>query len=515
MEASVFQAPGGLSRTRVSIALTPLRLRSDEQLVASFRRGHDEAFRAIYDRYHKRLLAYARQMLPLRQDAEDVLQDVFVRAFFGLRAHDRDLALRAWLFRVAHNRCIDELRRPVPPPPEVLEMLRSTVQDPVAEVESREVLRRLIADVRRLPEQQRSALLLRELDGMAYEDLAATLEVTVPAVKSLLVRARVGLARASEARDTSCAVIREELVGAHDQGVRPNALARRHMHDCPSCRSFRGELRGMSRELRALVPTLGPLAALARLWGGLGGAGRLSRNAGSGSGAGASGGTVGTLGAGGSASSAGMTVGINHLAALIAAAAATGGAVEIQHTLAPQSVSPPQSNVRPAGPPGATTPLSQIILRSANVAATTGSPPASSLENGNVQPSSAQGPTALPAKPPPRSTGSPQALGASSTPAPVAPSSGTTSGLNPTSSLDIPPIATVGAQPGSGEDSGSSNPTPGTSSLGSGNSSGVSQTKPDSESASDSAAPSSGAHDTSSGNPESSGSAATPSSSSN
>ena len=100
-----------------------LRLRSDEQLVALFRAGHDEAFRAIHDRYRQRLFAYTRQMLPARPDAEDALQDVFVRAYSGLRASHGRLVLRAWLYRIAHNRCIDELRRPAPPPPEVLELV--------------------------------------------------------------------------------------------------------------------------------------------------------------------------------------------------------------------------------------------------------------------------------------------------------------------------------------------------------------------------------------------------------
>jgi RNA polymerase sigma factor (sigma-70 family) len=159
--------------------------------VALFRAGHDDAFRVIHDRYRQRLFAYTRQMLTQRQDAEDALQDIFVRAYAGLRANHRELALRAWLYRVAHNRCIDELRRPSPPPPEVLELLRSPVHDPIAEADQRESLRRLIADVRRLPEQQRSALLMRELGGMSYADMAAALGVTVPAVKSLLVRARL------------------------------------------------------------------------------------------------------------------------------------------------------------------------------------------------------------------------------------------------------------------------------------------------------------------------------------
>src|SRR5581483_11617877 len=194
--------------------------------------GHDDAFRVIHDRYRQRLFAYTRQMLPGRQDAEDALQDIFVRAYSGLRANQRELALRAWLYRVAHNRCIDELRRPAPPPPEVIQLLRAPVHDPIAEADQRESLRRLIADVRRLPDQQRSALLLRELGGMSYADLAGTLGVSIPAVKSLLVRARVGLSQAAEARDTACSDIRSSLVDSHDNGVRPGATARRHMRDC-------------------------------------------------------------------------------------------------------------------------------------------------------------------------------------------------------------------------------------------------------------------------------------------
>jgi RNA polymerase sigma factor (sigma-70 family) len=338
-----------------------LRLRSDDQLVALFREGHDDAFRAIHDRYHKRLLAYMRQMLPRRQDAEDALQEVFVRAYFGLRAHDRELCLRAWLFRVAHNRCIDELRRPTPPPPEIIDMLRPAAQDPAAEVDCRESLRRLIADVRRLPDQQRSALLMRELGGMPYADLANMLGVSVPAVKSLLVRARVGLARAAEARDTACSEIREQLACAHDHGVRPNAMARRHMRDCSGCRSFRRDLRGVSRQLAALAPTLGPLGVLAKLLGGSSGAGGSTAAVG------------GAAGAGGTASSAGLVVGANHVAALLAAAVATGGAVAIQHTISSRPHSAParagQAAARsPASAPSAATP---VVVYAPNGAAVT------------------------------------------------------------------------------------------------------------------------------------------------
>jgi RNA polymerase sigma factor (sigma-70 family) len=304
-------------------------LRSDEQLVALFRAGHDDAFRAIHDRYRQRLFAYTRQMLPARQDAEDALQDVFVRAYSGLRASRGRLVLRAWLYRIAHNRCIDELRRPAPPPPEVLELVRAPADDPIAAADQRESLRRLVIDVRRLPEQQRSALLMRELGGMAYVDMADALGVSVPAVKSLLVRARIALAQALEARDTACSDIRGQLTLAHDRGVRPSGTARRHMRDCSQCRHFHGELRGISRRFAALAPTVGPMGVIAKVLG-VGSAGGGSAAAGSGAIA-----AGGAAGAGGAVASVGLfATGAGHIATLIAAAAVTaGGAVEIQSSI--------------------------------------------------------------------------------------------------------------------------------------------------------------------------------------
>jgi RNA polymerase sigma factor (sigma-70 family) len=338
VEASTLQAPAVRTRSGPSIGVSLLRLRSDEQLIALFRAGNDDAFRAIHDRYRQRLFAYTRQMLSGRQDAEDALQDVFVRAYSGLRANSREVALRAWLYRVAHNRCVDELRRPLISPAEVFEMISAPDQDPVAQADQRESLRRLLADVRRLPRQQRSALLMRELSGMSYAELAEALETTVPAVKSLLVRARMALALALQARETACAEIREELVLAQDRRVRPGAMAKRHMRDCAGCRDFRRDLRGVSRELAALTPALGPLGVVAKLLG-LGFGGSAGGGAAVGSGTAVAGGSAagGAVGSGGMLASAGaLATSAGHVATLIVATVVTaGGAVEIQQTIAP------------------------------------------------------------------------------------------------------------------------------------------------------------------------------------
>ena len=316
--------------------------------MALFRAGNDEAFRVIYERYRARLFAYTRQMLPFsRQDAEDALQDVFVRAYRALRSSDRDLALRPWLYRVAHNRCVDELRRPAAAPVEVLDVVRPPEADPLAAAERHDDLRRLVTDLGRLPDQQRSALLMREIDGLCYADVAAALDTSIPAVKSLLVRARMGLAQASEARETACADIRGQLTMARDRGVRASGQARRHLRDCPSCRAYKGELRSVERRLAAFVPALGPVALAAKLFG-IGGAatgGSAAGSAGAGAGAAAGGAAAGSGVAGGAL----VTAAAGKVVAVVAVAAVAGGAaVDVQHHLAP-----PPAQTAPAAAPAA------------------------------------------------------------------------------------------------------------------------------------------------------------------
>src|ERR1700729_3253358 len=103
VEATALPASVGLGRGRIAIGASFLRLLPDEQLVTHFRSGSEDAFRAIHDRYRTRLFAYTRQMLAgSAADAEDAVQEIFVRAYAGLRANDRQLALRAGLYRVAH-----------------------------------------------------------------------------------------------------------------------------------------------------------------------------------------------------------------------------------------------------------------------------------------------------------------------------------------------------------------------------------------------------------------------------
>jgi RNA polymerase sigma factor (sigma-70 family) len=335
LEASAIHAPSALGRITAHGPL--LRMRSDDQLVALFRMGYDEAFRAIHDRYRQRLHSYTRQMLGgSRSDAEDVLQDVFLRAYGALRNDDRPVTLRAWLYRVAHNRCIDHLRRPEPAAAEVYELSRTPEHDTPGETERREDLRRLVQDVQRLPEQQRSALLMREMDGLSYAELADALRTSIPAIKSLLVRARIGLVEAGEARDTACADIRSELTRAHIRGVRASGRSRRHLRDCRGCREYRLAMRSVDEGVAALAPGgSGPLATIAKLLG-IGGA---SSGAAAGAGMGGSAAVVG----GATAATA------TKVAAIVCCAAVVGGgAVEVRDYVTPARSPHHAAATRPA-----------------------------------------------------------------------------------------------------------------------------------------------------------------------
>src|SRR4051812_43327476 len=188
-------------------ALPPSMLAAmgDDTLVNLIAAGSDDAFAALDDRYRRRLVRFARGFVPGgTADAEDVVQDALVRAVRALRNGSRPDALGPWLHRITRNCALDlnASRRRHP----VVELVDHAgwegliAEDADTAVERSLGVRGLVADVGRLPDTQRSALVLRELEGRSYADIADELDVTVPAVKSLLVRARQGLKRARDDR---------------------------------------------------------------------------------------------------------------------------------------------------------------------------------------------------------------------------------------------------------------------------------------------------------------------------
>jgi RNA polymerase sigma factor (sigma-70 family) len=180
--------PGGL---RTAVSRSALRLQSDRRLVALARAGSGAAFAVIVERYRAPLLAYSVRLVG-RDEGEDVLQQTFTNALAALGRDDRAIDVRPWLYRIAHNIAVNDLRRSgrhheqldeqfdgVPQPPDVLDQkLR---------------LELLVEGIGRLPERQREAIVALELEGRSYEDIAHGMSATKPVVRQLVHRARTRL----------------------------------------------------------------------------------------------------------------------------------------------------------------------------------------------------------------------------------------------------------------------------------------------------------------------------------
>jgi RNA polymerase sigma factor (sigma-70 family) len=365
LEASALTHAGAHGHVRGPTPL--LRLQSDERLVALTRRGNQAAYEALVGRYQSRLLAFCRHMLGSREDAEDVLQEVFAAAFNAMIADERPLNVRPWLYRIARNRSLNHLRRAQAIGVDSMDVHLSEHGTTTADkVHKREEFRQLMEDVQGLPETQRTALLLREIDALSYEQIAEAMETTVPSIKSLLVRARVSLAEAAEARLLTCDEVREELGEVAEGLKRTTAPVRRHVRSCERCAAFRKSLRETNKALASVMP-VGPLLLLKKLL-----LANLGTTASAGGGAAAAAG-AGAAGAGaGGAVSASMSIVASKAAATVAAAAiVTVGTVEVDqvrehhrhhtaraaatttHVARPAAApvvvaSEPQTNVRPA-----------------------------------------------------------------------------------------------------------------------------------------------------------------------
>ncbi len=314
MEASALRHPTTLPHLGHSPLL---RLQGDEKLVTLIRRGNSGAFDALVQRYQPRLLAFCRHMLNSQEDAEDVLQEVFAASYNALLADDRPINARPWLYRIARNRCLNHLRRPRATGQDSMDVFENEHGASTAEtVHKREEFRQIVSDVQELPETQRTALLLREIDALSYDQIAEAMDTTIPSVKSLLVRARVGLAEASEARLLTCEEVRLELGEVAEGLIKTTAPARRHLKSCERCRTFRSELRATSKALAAVFP-IGPLVILKKL-----GIAKLGFGGGA-----AAGGAASTAGGGMAASSAGIAAGGAATAASGAASSAISAGV--------------------------------------------------------------------------------------------------------------------------------------------------------------------------------------------
>ncbi|HEY3063568.1 MAG TPA: RNA polymerase subunit sigma-70 [Chloroflexota bacterium] len=190
-----------------------------EPLLARARAGDENAFRALTDPYRRELQLHCYRILGSLQDAEDLVQETLLAAWRGLERFEGRSSLRAWLYRVATNRCLnarrDRRRRPQeyqpmielpaptrlgepswlePYPDTLLEGIADTAPGPEARHEMREsVGLAFIAALQHLPPRQRAALVLRDVLGFRAAEVADMLDSTEAAVKGAVQRARAAL----------------------------------------------------------------------------------------------------------------------------------------------------------------------------------------------------------------------------------------------------------------------------------------------------------------------------------
>jgi RNA polymerase sigma factor (sigma-70 family) len=322
-------------------------LATDARLVRRMRDGDERAFETIFKRHHAPLLSYCRHMLSSQDEAEDALQQTFIRAHRALLGESPPRELRPWLYAIARNCCLSAIaaRRST----DELDERTPSLGGLSEEVHEREELRELVGDIARLPEDQRSALLLSELDDLSHRAIADVVGCPVSKVKALVYQARTTLMAEREARSASCRDIREELAVARGGELRRGPL-RRHLRLCAGCRDFQLAVEAQRQSLAIVLPVLPSAALAARILGhgALHAAASTSAVAGTGAAAGggtgvvATGGavtgttaTAGTAAVSGTSASAWIGGGLVAKVAVggAVAALATVGAVAIPHRL--------------------------------------------------------------------------------------------------------------------------------------------------------------------------------------
>ncbi|MET0557208.1 MAG: sigma-70 family RNA polymerase sigma factor [Solirubrobacterales bacterium] len=263
----------------------------DDALVREASGGDERALGKIFRKFHQPLYRYCLAILGNRQDAEDALQETMLKVLRSLPGEERTIALKPWLYRIAHNESIDLLRRRRPSAS--TEEIEAGVTEGLAEqVETRQRLRQLIVDLEALPERQRGALLMREAGGLDFEEIGAALGTSAAVARQTLYEARLGLRQMDAGREMDCVTVSKALSDG-DRRVRRRRDIRAHLRDCADCRRFAEEIDSRRGDLAAIAP-LPAVAAAALLQGLLGGGAGAGAAAAGGTGAagGALGGTV-------------------------------------------------------------------------------------------------------------------------------------------------------------------------------------------------------------------------------
>lgn len=170
--------------------------------IEDFKKGNASAFESLLLKYKDRIYTLCRYLLENPHDADDAAQDTFVKAFQGLQRFTPTASFYTWLYRIAVNTCLDQRRKAslrtdlfVADGTDFLDTARSQSPSPESDYEMKQALLSLQTSLNHLSEKLRVPLVLKEVEGLSYEEIAVVLDVSVGTVKSRISRAREEMGR--------------------------------------------------------------------------------------------------------------------------------------------------------------------------------------------------------------------------------------------------------------------------------------------------------------------------------
>lgn len=250
----------GSGRARGTVS----RLAGDARLSKLAAAGDPAAFAAIFERYQQPLYRYCRSIVGNDEDARDALQSTMAAALSSLPGEARNVTLKPWLYRVAHNEAISILRRRTAHDELTEETPNATTPSAHSIAGDRDELRKLIADLRQLSDSQRGTLIMHELSGLSYAEIAQVFGITVGAAKQSVYKARLSLQELADGREMECDAVRQKI-SAVDGRLLAARKVRAHLRACEGCRDFRTAMRSRAAGLEALAPPLAAPAAVTML----------------------------------------------------------------------------------------------------------------------------------------------------------------------------------------------------------------------------------------------------------
>jgi RNA polymerase sigma factor (sigma-70 family) len=248
---------------------------SEHELVAAVRRGDDRAFEELYSRYRGRIGSYVFGMVGDHQRAEDIAQEVFISALRRLRDTERPIAFKPWIYEIAKNACIDEFRRtrrtrevPLQEDEDDAAPMPLVANGVDSAIENKQRLENLRGAFHGLSESHHKLIVMRELEGLSYDQIGERMGMTKPVVESQLFRARKRLGEEYDelVSGRRCEHVQSVIAADGERplrtlGIRERRQFARHLSHCQPCRRH-ARMAGVDEQFFHVPGLAAKLAAL-------------------------------------------------------------------------------------------------------------------------------------------------------------------------------------------------------------------------------------------------------------